>query len=293
MRILPALLSLLLMPLPALASDAHCRFTEARQLPLQLAGAKTVVFEVNQHDLDLRAGGGTASLSGRACASSAELLRDLSVTQRRDGDTLTVHLQRDGRRAALGGQAYAWLDIHAGIPDDVRVQLKVGSGDARVEGARSLSIDLGAGDVDALHTRGSVHAAVGSGDLVVDGAGSLALLGLGSGEAKASAISGDVSVGSIGSGDFSLRDAGGSLRIDTVGSGDVDVRQLRGDVGIGVVGSGDVQLRGIGGRVRVGSHGSGDITVNDVGGALVVERSGSGDIRHRDVRGTVSLPRGK
>lgn len=293
MRTLIACTALMLLPLSALASDAPCKFTENRDLQLQLGGAKTVVFEVNQHDLHLQAGSGPAQLSGRACASKPEWLAGLTLTQRREGDKLVVSLRREGSPGIVLGQNYAWLDIRGSVPDQVMVQLKVGSGDARIEGARSLSVDLGSGDVDALRTRGSVHATVGSGDLLLDGAGSVNLLSVGSGDAKVSNVGGDVKVGSIGSGDVDLRDIEGNLHIDTIGSGDTEARQVRGNVEVGVVGSGDLELRDIGGNVRVSRHGSGDVKAEGVGGALTVERSGSGDVRHRDVRGAISLPRGK
>lgn len=293
MRTLLACTTLMLLPLSALANDAPCRFTENRDLQLDLGGAKTLVIEVNQHDLHVEAGSGPARLSGRACASNADWLRDLTLTQRHSGDKLVVSLRREGKRGLVVGNNYAWLDIRGSVPADVMVQLKVGSGDAHIEGAKSLSVDLGSGDADALRTQGSVHATVGSGDLLVDGAESLNLLSVGSGDANVSNIRRDVTVGSIGSGDVDLRDIGGDLRIDSIGSGDTDVRQVRGNVEIGVVGSGDTGLRDITGNLRVGSHGSGDIKADGVGGNLTVERSGSGDVRHSGVRGTVSLPRGK
>lgn len=293
MRTLLACTTLMLLPLSALANDAPCRFTENRDLQLDLDGAKTLVIEVNQHDLHVEAGTGPARLSGRACASNADWLRDLTLTQQRSGDKLVVSLRREGKQGMAIGQNYAWLDIRGSVPADVMVQLKVGSGDAHIEGARSLSVDVGSGDANALRTRGSVHAAVGSGDLVIDGAESVNLLSVGSGDAKVSTIRRDISVGSIGSGDVDLRDVGGNLSIQTIGSGDTDVRQVRGNVEIGVVGSGDTELRDIGGNLHVGSHGSGDIAADGVGGNLTVNRSGSGDIRHGGVRGTVSLPRGK
>lgn len=293
MRTLLACATLMLLPLSALANDAPCKFTENRDLKLDLAGAKTVVLEVNQHDLHVVAGSGPAQLSGRACASSADWLRDLTLTQQRSGDKLVVSLRREGKQGIVIGDNYAWLDIRGSVPADVMVQLKVGSGDAHVEGARSLSVNVGSGDADVLRTQGSVHAAVGSGDLLIDGADSLDLLSLGSGDAKVSNIRRDVSVGSIGSGDLDVRDVGGNLAIRTIGSGDADARQVRGNVEIGVVGSGDVELRDVGGNLLVGSHGSGGIKADGVGGNLTVQRSGSGDVRHSGVRGTVTLPRGK
>jgi hypothetical protein len=59
MRSLLACSALLLLPLSALAADApNCKFTAARALKLDVAGAKTVVFEVNQHDLKVVASAG-------------------------------------------------------------------------------------------------------------------------------------------------------------------------------------------------------------------------------------------
>jgi hypothetical protein len=275
-----AVASLLLLPLTALANEPQCRFNEPRDLKLDLAGAKAVVFEVNQHDLVLQAGPGAAQLGGRACASNADWLRQLTVTQQKVGDKLVVRLQREARSLTMSGSSYAYLDLRGTVPDTLLVQMKVGSGDASVSGAHSLS-------------KGLVTAAVGSGDVILDGAGALNLLSVGSGDFKARNVRGDAKVGTIGSGDFELDTVGGNVEIGVVGSGDTDVRQAKGNVRIGTVGSGDTELRDIGGSVTVERHGSGDVTARDVGGDLRVANSGSGDIRHSNVRGRVELPRGK
>ncbi|MER2178359.1 MAG: hypothetical protein ABS955_11880, partial [Stenotrophomonas maltophilia] len=127
-----AVASLLLLPLTALADEPQCKFNEARDLKLDLAGAKAVVFEVNQHDLVLQAGPGAAQLGGRACASNADWLRELTVTQQKVGDKLVVRLQREGRSLSMSGNSYAYLDMRGTVPDTILVQLKVGSGDASV-----------------------------------------------------------------------------------------------------------------------------------------------------------------
>lgn len=293
MRTLIACSALLLLPLSALASDAPCKFTENRELALDVGNAKTLVLEVNQHDLRVSASPGAGRLTGRACASTAQWLPQLTLTQQRSGDTLVVSLRREGRNSYTTGQNYAWLDISGSIPDNVLVQLKVGSGDAHITNAQALSVDLGSGDVVANGTRGRIHASVGSGDLDIDGAESLDLLGLGSGDVNVAGIRRDVRVGSIGSGDLGLRDIGGNLKVDTLGSGDVQARTVGGNAEFGVSGSGDIDLKAVAGNVSVGNHGSGDVGVDDVGGNLTVSRSGSGGVRQRNVRGTVSLPRGK
>ena len=294
MRSLMACSALLLLPLSALAADApNCKFSAPRALKLDTAGAKAVVLEVNQHDLKVVASAGGGQLDGRACASSKDWLEQLVLEQRRVGDKLVVSLRRDTRTAISMGNSYAWLDIRGSVPDNLPLQLKVGSGDASVDNAQSLSVDVGSGDAVARGTRGSIHTAVGSGDLDIDGATSLNVLSLGSGEIKARNIGGDASVGTVGSGELRLSDVRGNARLETVGSGDIGFERIKGNVEVGVVGSGDVDLDGIAGNVRVRGHGSGDIDVDGVGGSLTVERSGSGTISHRNVAGSVNLPRGK
>ena len=295
MRSLLACTALLLLPLSALAADApNCRFTAARTLKLDVAGARAVVLEVNQHDLKVVARAGGGQLEGRACASSQEWLQQLVLDQRKVGDKLIVSLRREGRDSGISlGNSYAWLDIHGSVPDNLPLQLKVGSGDASVDNAQSLSVDVGSGDAVARGTRGSIHAAVGSGDLTIDGGASLNLLSLGSGDVTARNIAGDAIAGTVGSGDLTITDVRGNARLDTVGSGDIEFRQVQGDVDVGVVGSGGVDLSAIGGNVHVRSHGSGDIDVGGVRGNLTVDRSGSGDVSHRNVSGKVTLPRSK
>lgn len=280
----------LLLPLSAFADEPQCRFNAPRDLALDLRGAKTVVLEVNQHDLRIDAGKGPPRLSGRACASDADALKALTLTQTLVGDKLVVSLRDEAKRTWSTGSNYAWLDITGSVPDNVAVQLKVGSGDAQISGAKSLSVDVGSGDAIARNTAGSVYSAVGSGDLDVDGAASVNLLSLGSGDVKLLNVRGDVAVGTVGSGDLQLRDVGGNLSIDTVGSGDIEARSLRGNVVVATVGSGDLELKGVGGTVHVRRHGSGSVTVDGATG-LTVDRSGSGDVTHRNVTGTISVPR--
>lgn len=268
------LFGLLLIAPTAVLADDHCTHSAARQLTLDLAGVRTVRFEVNQHDLVLRAApGGSHELKGRACASKPQWLDDLTVTQEKKGDTLVVKVRREKEAglSSLFGENYAWLDIAGTVPDSVLVQLDVGSGDAVLDGGATASADVGSGDAKLRGIRGLVTAKVGSGDVELEGGGSLKVLSIGSGDAKARNIGGAVEVGSIGSGDFKLDGAGG-------------------DVKIGSIGSGDAELRNVGGRVRVDSIGSGNLEVRGAG-ALSVGSIGSGDVDHSGVSGQVDLPR--
>ncbi len=288
-----AVASLLLLPLSALADEPQCKFNAPRELKLDLAGAKAVVFEVNQHDLVLTAGPGPAQLGGRACASNADWLRELTVTQHKVDGKLVVRLLREGRNHVTTGSNYAYLDLRGSVPDTLLVQMKVGSGDASVSGAHSLSADVGSGDITLRDIKGLVTAAIGSGDVDLDGAGALNVLSVGSGDFKARNVRGNATIGTVGSGDLTLHGVQGNVELGTVGSGDVDLREVKANVSVGNVGSGDLEIRGVGGNVSVERHGSGDVTARDVGGNLTVANSGSGDIRHSGVGGRVQLPRGK
>lgn len=287
------LLLALLLPFAAQAQDSHCRHSQPRQLDLDMEGVRTVMFEIHNHKLRLDASpGASGAIQGRACASSEDWLEDLKVEQRRDGDRLHVRLYRDRQvRGLFLGRNYAWLDMSGNVPDDVLVQLSVGSGDAWLTGAAAMSADVGSGDVEARGIAGRATAKVGSGDIELDGVGSLHVLSIGSGDVEAGNVRGDVEVGSIGSGDFTLRGAGGNASIESIGSGDAELHDVRGNVAIGSIGSGDAQLRNIGGSVVVDAIGSGDLDARGVRGDLTVDSKGSGSVRHEGVDGNVELPR--
>lgn len=274
MNIKPFLFALALLPAGAFAAEEHCKFSEPKALELELGDAKAVVFEVNSHDLRLVASpGARAAVSGRACASTQDLLRQLSVSQQKVGDKLVVRLERQsqGLNFNFSGSTYAYLDVSGTLPDTILVQLKVGSGDASLTGAHSMSADVGSGDVVARDIKGLATAAVGSGDIELSTISALHVVSIGSGDVKVDGVRGDARVGSIGSGDLELRNVQGAVSIDSVGSGDVDVRDVRGAVSVGSLGSGDVEVRNA--------------------ASLQVRRTGSGSVNHSGIAGTVDLPK--
>ncbi|WCE03991.1 hypothetical protein [Pseudoxanthomonas sp. JBR18] len=273
LSVIAAALSLLVLPALASAQDARCQYSAPRSLKLDLAGAHSVLFNVGSSNLRLKAtSGSTGTLDGRACASSKELLDDMQLQQERQGDKLVVTLMpaKHLHLSRSMGTTYWYMDLDGSVPDDVLVQLDVGSGDASLRGGQAASADIGSGDVDLQDVAGLVTAKVGSGDLKLHGAGALKVLSVGSGDVVAAGIKGKTEVGSIGSGDVTL---------DQVGAG----------VDIGSIGSGDLRLGDITGDVTVGSIGSGDLDARDIRGNLSVRRKGSGDIDHRGVTGTVDI----
>jgi hypothetical protein len=273
MRNLSLLTLLLLAPATAFAASPECKHSQPRNLTLDLAGVKAVVFDIASNDLTVDAiAGAKATLGGQACASDEKYLQQLKLTQHKAGDKLYVTARREGSSVGIFlGSNYAYLKLAATLPDSVMVQLKVGSGDAVVTGAPLLSADVGSGDVEAKHIRGLVAAAVGSGDISLEDIGSLHVISVGSGDLSARKVRGPAKVGSVGSGDFELD---GAL----------------GDVEIGSVGSGDAKVTGVSGSVNVASVGSGDVEVNDIRGDLTVRSKSSGSVGHNRVDGRISVP---
>lgn len=263
---------ILLLPAAAFAASPQCQHSQPRDLQLDLAGVKAVVFDVESHDLTIQAStDAKAELKGQACASDAKLLAQLQLTQRKSGDKLYVSLHREGRSSGLFfGNNYAYLKIAGTLPDNVTVQLKVGSGDASISGAAIVSADVGSGDAKASGTRGLVAAKVGSGDIEVDGAGSLQVISVASGDLVARNIRGPVKVGSISSGDFSLDGATGDVEIGSIGSGDAEVRDVSGNLIVDSVGSGDIDASGIRGDFTLRKKGSGSASHKNVGGRVSV-----------------------
>lgn len=251
-KMLPAIA---LLPLALFAGQAfadECRHSEPRNLQLDLAGVKSVMFDIGPHDLVVNARpGAKAAVQGKACTSDPERLKHLTLTQQRVGDRLVVTAEREDIVNFLGSSNYAYLVLEATVPDNLLVHLKVGSGDARVNGASALSADVGSGDVQARNIRGQVTADLGSGDIELDTIGSLNVLSVGSGDLKARRVSAGATIGRIGSGDVELRDVGGNVSADKIGSGDFDVHEVAGNLAVRKVGSGSVDHSGVRGRIDV------------------------------------------
>lgn len=276
MRKIPLLSTLGLiaaLPLSAFANE-RCAHAAARDAALDLAGIRTVVFDIGPHTLKLAGKAGAPGfVHGKACASDEKLLADLVVSQHRDGDTLVVRAERLGwsHAGSWSGSRYADLSLDATLPDGIAVQAKVGSGDARIEGVASLAADVGSGELDARHIRGALFADVGSGDIHAEDVGALQAVSVGSGDLSVRGVRGDAIVGEIHSGDLVIDDAAGSVRIDAIGSG-------------------DAKISGVSGDVTVRSIGSGDLDALDIRGDLVVTRVGSGSVDHRGIGGRVRVP---
>lgn len=261
-------------PLALAGDDRPCRHSAPQSLTLDIGDARTIEFRVGASRLRLDGRPGrSGSLQGRACASSEADLARLQLEQSREGDRLVVRLNREQRSGwSLFGSHYAWFDLSGSVPDDIPVEVTVGSGDAWLRGLSELGLTVGSGDAEARSIRGQVRATVGSGDIGLEDIGSL-------------------DGGSIGSGDLAARDVRGDARMGSIGSGDLELRGVGGRVGIGSIGSGDADIERVSGSVEIGSIGSGDVDARGIGGDLQVRSLGSGSVDHQDVAGKVDVPR--
>jgi len=266
----PSLILAILLALPGVTSaEEQCKFSEPRRLDLQLTGVKSVLFEVAANDLRLGASpGGGGELSGRACAARPELLKRLSVTQKRIGEKLVVRLHDD--RQFSFGDSYSYLDLRGSVPDTMLVQFDVGSGDAQISGAAAVSADVGSGDMRIRRTKGRVTAKVGSGDIELEDLGSLRVMAVGSGDLKARNVHGAAEVAKVESGDVKLHSVAGNIKLGAIGAGDVDIHDVQGDVSVESLASGTLDVRRVHGDVSVARNGSGDIDVSDVTGSTRV-----------------------
>lgn len=270
MRLPLSLLLLLGLPGAAVAEE-QCKFSDPRSLELQLSGIKTVLFEIASNDLRLEAIPGTSGrVSGRACAARPELLRNLTVTQKRVGSKLVVTLEDDRPLRISIGESYAYLDLRGSVPNTLLVQFDIGSGDAEISGAAAVSADVGSGDMTVRRTKGRVTAKVGSGDIELEDAGALQVLAVGSGDIKARQIRGAAEVGKIGSGDVKLHGVAGNVQVGSIGSGDLEVRDVQGSVNIESIGSGAAEVRKVQGDLTLAHKGSGDINASDISGTTRV-----------------------
>ncbi len=246
------LLACLVLAQPALAQRCeHSRdinltaSATAVNLAVVVAGAGELVIE----------GGGTDEIviQGRACASDADRLEEMSIDLSPRGDRLQIKTEIPDRgNWSWSGNRYAHIDLTVQLPANLAVRVDDGSGNLVVRDVSSIELEDGSGNIEM------------------------------------SGIAGDVSIDD-GSGNIDLTDVGGEVWIND-GSGNIDIADV-GSVVIDDDGSGNIDVDVVRGSVIVHSDGSGGIWVAAVGGDFTVQDDGSGGIRHRDVAGAVKIPK--
>lgn len=244
------LLACLVLAQPALAQ--RCEHSRDIDLATDATGVNLAVITAGAGELTIEGGlTDQVVIEGRACASDAGRLEEMSVEIDPRGDRLEIETQIPDGWSWTGGR-YAYIDLHIRVPSGMAVRVVDGSGNLAIRDVASVQLEDGSGNVELSGIRGDVS--------VDDGSGNLDL----------AAVGGEIWVHD-GSGNIDIRDAG-SVVIDSDGSGSIEVD-------------------GVHDSVIVHSDGSGAIWVASVGGDFTVHRDGSGGIRHSDVAGTVKIPK--
>ncbi len=259
------------LPVAAAAAE-RCAHEAPKTLALDLAGVKTVAFEIGAQALTLRPSTGSAgTISARACASSPAMLEQLSLTQRREGAVLVVSATRERRWPLMDdNHRYAHLAVNATLPASLDIRLQAGAGEADLEGFASVQAEVGAGELTVRNVAGTLAVRLGAGDV------------------RAERI-GDLRISTLGAGEMTVRDLRGNARIGKIGTGALRIEQATGDLQIDTIGTGGARAIGIGGNVTVGRVGAGGLEARNVGGDLTVGHVGLGSVDHHDIAGRIRI----
>ena len=132
--------------LPAHAED--CTNTAHRTANSAGPDIKRVVIEARAGDLVVRGGQSRdVTVDGKACASSKELLEQIKLEIRRDGDTVYLRtVMPDLSDVFFGFSRYAYLDVTVGVPKTATLTIDDSSGDMEVSDVQGASITDSSGD---------------------------------------------------------------------------------------------------------------------------------------------------
>ena len=257
-----------------MANWNDCEHTAPRDLDLDAGEITTLEVVARAGSLDIR--GETDArqviVRGKACAASAELLAQIRLVERREGERLIVTAELPENDSGWGSNDYSRLDLTLTVPAHIALKVNDSSGAADIRNVASADVEDSSGELRLSDIAGDVAVADTSGAIVIE------------------RIGGNVLISSDGSGGIEIDDVAGNAVIREDGSGEIVLRQVRGDAVVEEDGSGSISFTTIGGDARVDEDGSGSIEADDIGRDFVVGRDGSGGIDHSNVRGSVRIP---
>jgi len=259
-----------------IASGAYadnCRHSADRTATVDTTGASKIVIATGAGDLKVRGQTGQSSLqaNGKACASQEDLLNEIQIETRREGNTIYFKtLMPTLVDASLLFNRYATLDLTIVIPDSIAIELEDSSGDLQLSKVKSAIVADSSGEIDIEDIGGDLEVTDSSGDIEIE------------------RVAGNLKV-EDSSGDMELENIQGTVEIPVDSSGDINIAQA-GSVLIHRDSSGEIVIRRVNHDVRIDSDSSGDIDVEEVAGNFSVGADGSGGIQHAKVLGKVELP---
>lgn len=269
--------SSILLPLLLVSGSAFawgdCEFSARREATIDVAAARKLMLATGAGDLrviaDAKATQATAS--GKACASTEELLAQIRLATGSENGVPTLKTDMPQYESSWLGNTYAWMDLEVRVPASTALTLTDSSGDVNVEGVASLDVHDSSGDLAVRDIAGEVKVADSSGDVNVRNAAAVHVTNDSSGDLELSAITGDVQVDSDSSGDIDVDNVGGNAVVENDSSGDIDFTDIRGSA-------------------TVDHDSSGGIYASTIGGDFIVRHDGSGGVTHHGVKGRVDVP---
>lgn len=252
-------------------ADWPCRFEAQRTGGEAAQGINRVIVVARAGELRVLGARNARRIeaTGRACASSAELLDQVTITTRREGSALYIEAVSP-RATDLSGWFEASLDLAIVLPESIAVDAQDSSGDATFEDLHSLKLNDSSGNVRIRRIAGAIDLTDSSGNIDVDQAGSVRLVD--------------------SSGDIDIARTSRGVEIIADSSGDIRIRDVAGDVHVMQDSSGDIEIGDVKGNAAVDNDSSGRIVASHIGGNFSVLADSSGGISYRNVRGSVAIP---
>ena len=249
-----------------------CDYEKSLDINLATGSADNFVLDAGAGSLTIMGVKGLeeVQIKAQACASSENILEDISLIEGNRGKSITLRTKTPDLNSWTGNR-YAFIDLQIQMPASMAAEVDDGSGSLEIENIAAVTLDDGSGSLEIRHISGNVSVEDGSGSIdIADIGGTLEL--------------------EDGSGEINIDGVEGSVLIDEDGSGSIEIANVSRDVQIDEDGSGEIRVTDVGGNVTVGRDGSGSINVKSVAGDFNVERDGSGDISYASIQGEVSVP---
>lgn len=266
--------ALLLLSVAGAAAADDCEHRAERNLDLDAAGITVLELRAAAGDLEIRGDAGLDRIvvRGTACASNADLLADMQLLERREGDRQSIAVEMpEVTEGWLWNTVYRYLDLDVRVPARLMLDVVDSSGDTSVRDVASLTLKDSSGDLAIGGIEAGVELRDSSGDIEVREVGALTIV-------------------SDSSGDIEVANVAGDVLIEDDSSGDIEIADVRGGARVVSDSSGDIRFERVTGSAEVGSDSSGGIRAVRIGGDFRVGRDGSGGIAHEDVAGVVDIP---
>ncbi len=245
-----ALVTFVILTLPALAYGQSCKFSKDIEFTIDAASARNLSVEVGAGKLEIRgdANSREIKLTALACANTQEQLDDMDMLYENRGSNIKIYseIDRDRRLFSWWRSWDAHIDVELVVPSSLLLEVEDGSGPVVISGVSALRLDDGSGSIRISNISGDVYINDGSGEIDVN------------------SVDGTVSVDD-GSGDLRIVDSYAVHIIDD-GSGNIVIEDISGDVYIEDDGSGGIDIERIGGDINIEDAGSGSLNVSSVAG---------------------------